>query len=351
MIEDAAIGSPVVQSYVAVPGLSSGWTKSAHGIYLADNLQAWESGGNGQMDPSAFRIGDTMYLLYCAHNGSLVQLGLASCHVDDYPDGLVRYAGNPFFTCNQQPGVDNYIVAGAHIIVMPDGSGRLYYHGNAGAGDQGCVATCSAANMPLGPWTPYAGNPIIPKGAAGTWNAGYVHVMSVVPPQSVDPVDGSLDGYWHMMVGGGDATGNLWNGGHYLSTDGITWHEDPRNPVCVPTGVPGDFDSWGVHPLGKVYVVNGLYYVLYQGYDNANWLPGIWCGRDLAHLKRQAGGPLLPLGGAGEPDHGSIEGMSIYWDRETGRADMWSCGSRAFTGGMGGGGGIDYRLMLATSTP
>jgi hypothetical protein len=337
------------QTFVDVPNLR-GFEKSPHGIYLATDLQAWESGGNGQMDPSVTRDGDTMHLLYCAHNGAKVQIGLASCAVADYPNGLVRYAGNPILPANQQAGVDNNIVAGSTMMRMADGSGIMFYHANAGAGDQGCVATCSAVNYPFGPWTPYAGNPVVPKGAAGTWNAGYVHIYTIIPPRSVDPVDGSLDGYWHILAGGGDVTGDIWKGGHYISSDAFTWHADPRNPVCLPTGVGGDFDSYGVHPLGRPRVVNGLYYVLYQGYDHANWVTGMWCSRDLHSFARDPHGQLLQLGAVGESDHGSIEGADIYWDRAVGRADHWYCGSDAFQGGQGGGGGSNYRLMLATST-
>jgi hypothetical protein len=180
-------------------------------------------------------------------------------------------------------------------------------------------------------------------GATGEWDEGFIHNEIIIPPWE------GPDAHWHMVYGGGDATGNIWHGGHALSDDGLVWSKDPRNPVFGP-GNAGTFESRGVHPVGQVVKIGSLYHVIYQGYNNTTWAIGVAGTYDFVNYTRSPLNPLLSVGAPGAWDAGSIENPGVVYNPATGIVDMFYVAPPSF-GGNGLGGGEHYKFGLARSTP
>lgn len=302
--------------------------------------QTWE--GTNQQDPKIIKIGSIYYMFYAAESGGHLNIGYATSSDAEYPYTWHKYSGNPVLTYNEQPGVDNTLVSAPLVIPMQDGSYRMYYHGYNGTNDVAAVAMATAGGFP-NTWTKYSGNPILNVGAPGSWDEKYIHDEIIIPSWN------SPDGFWHMMYGGGDTTGNIWRGGHATSTDGLSWTKDSLNPVFTQ-GPSGAFDSYGVHPVGQVIKVGSVYYMPYQGYDNNTWRIGVATTTDFVHFSKSPSNPLLIEGVSGAWDGGSVENPGVVYNAASGTLDLFYVSPTAFNGNGVGGAVGGYKIGLARAT-
>jgi hypothetical protein len=100
-----------------------------------------------------------------------------------------------------------------------------------------------------------------------------------------------------------------WPGDVCLSTssDGITWHKDPHNPIL--THQP---DGWERSNIGtpSLWFEEGVWYLFYHGFDGSKVQVGLASGASLSALQRHPQNPLLRTT-VGAWDAGTVGKRSI----------------------------------------
>lgn len=179
-------------------------------------------------------------------------------------------------------------------------------------------------------WSFYAGNPVIPLGAGGTWDAVHTHNPSVLY------VSGTYYMYFNgaKMVGG-DESSQI---GLATSTDGLTWTPNGGNPITglqVPTG---GYDVY-LPTVIKDGSVWKMWYT-YNGYtEGKNRIFYATSNNGLAWTIQNSGAPVLPLGGAGSDDE--YGGWAPCVIKEGSTYYMWYSGSTS---------AYLYQVIYATSS-
>jgi hypothetical protein len=175
--------------------------------------------------------------------------------------------------------------------VIRDATGfKMYYAGYDGTR----FALGLATSMDGITWTKHPSNPIIPGGAAGTWNYD-VRQASVV-------VQG---GTFHMWLDARSSSGE-WSIGYATSLDGINWSIDAASPIMTK-GAVGTFEETGVGEPVVVYDGNA-YHMLYTGYAPPGLTGRIGYARSTDGLAwlRSPSNPVLNLGPSGTWDDAHV---------------------------------------------
>lgn len=287
---------------------------------------AWES--SEHQECTVVKEGSTYYLFYAGGNGSHVELGVMSTSVSNYPSGWSRLnGGNPVLTFGGQPGIDDVNVSSPYVVKMQDGSWRFYYQAWPGVAQRsvGCVAMCAAANFPVGPWTKYASNPVLPIGTSGTWCGDGIRLIDPMPPWV------SGDSVWHCMVAGYNANGHatgvgVWQAGHATSPDGLAWTVD-ASPCLPPQGVWGTgWEAGWTYPF--ILCKDGSQYVVVYSGTNASygtgsyWTPGFATASSPAGPWTRHPDPILSAGSPGAWDENGASFTSLV-SRSDGTLDAW----------------------------
>ncbi len=307
----------------------SQWSKHTGGPVL-EASQEWEH--NNIEDGSTIKVNDTYYRFYCAgltYNNSIWGIGYATATAEGFPKVWKKYARNPLFGNN---GADEQAPAAPRVIQMPNGSFRMYYHSWNGKTDIGRMAVASKAGFP-NTWT--RTKKIILAPDPMSWDNEQIQTQDFIPPWAPTP-----DGLWHMFYGG--YNGKNWRGGHATSVDGINWNKDSANPI-LPLG-NHSWDEQGALPLGWT-LIDGTYYITYQGYDGDKWRIGFMTTRDFKHFDRKAT-PILEEGFSGSWDSSGIEGVDIYNEPSLGRLIMFYVAAHAVNSSQVGN--DQYRMGFAT---
>jgi len=103
----------------------------------------------------------------------------------------------------------------------------------------------------------YAGNPILTKGAAGSFDAKYIFSPNVLYVNST----------YHMWYQGMDGTTSAV--GYATSPDGITWTKYAGNPVLQPDPSPSAFDAYRI-TSPRVHYDGQRFHMLYLGRSSSN---------------------------------------------------------------------------------
>jgi predicted GH43/DUF377 family glycosyl hydrolase len=134
-------------------------------------------------------------------------------------------------------------------------------HHREAATSPGAAVTRSATGLPrwaIGPFTRYAGNPIltppVDPSPTNSWEW----------PEAFNPSVVVVDGVFHMLYRGA-ASGNFSSIGAATSTDGHHFTEAPDNPV-ITRSLPSE--SHGVEDP-RMYYLAGRYYAFFTGYNGS----------------------------------------------------------------------------------
>jgi hypothetical protein len=295
---------------------------------------AWEHANNA--DPFVTKYNGVFYLFY----SSIPDVGVQTTPEASYPLGPWTKSATAILLHGQQPGVDDSFVFAPVVFQLPSGTWRMYYSAHNGTLLQLCLAEAPAVT---GPWTPYAGNPVMRAGAPGTFDYPIASAQCVHPPWN------SPDGLWHAYEGG-STDGNDWKLGHWFSTDGIAWQRDLANPFYVG-GPAGSFDSYCVFPGSGIFLHNGLYYLPYQGFDWYSWRLGFLTSPDLWHWTPYAGNPIQIETFTGGWGPGTCEMVNAYHDPANGILDLWTANAQIISeGAPSGQSDSGYRIGVSRST-
>jgi len=194
--------------------------------------------------------GSTYYMWYTGYDGTNTRIGYATS-----PDSITwtKYAGNPVLDLGSSGSWDDMFVEGPSVIF--DGNNyHMWYTGGAGPN----TFPIGYATSPDGiNWTKYAGNPVLPIAAAGSWDYPRAHAPDVI-------FDGEK---YHMWYSGGSQI-FAWRIGYATSLNGITWTKYHDNPV-VDVGAAGSWDSqWVGFARVLLDTVNSQYKMWYRGNDS-----------------------------------------------------------------------------------
>ncbi len=149
--------------------------------------------------------------------------------------------------------------------IIHDSSGyKLYYFGDTLPGGTNlkpsALAGFGVATSPDGiTWTKYAGNPILSRGGAGTWEQSWIESPAVIWD--------SANSQYLMWYSGVDTT--TWKIGIGMATspDGFAWTKRVGNPVISPGAIGSYDDMWAAVPA--VIRPDGVYYEMwYSGLNS-----------------------------------------------------------------------------------
>jgi predicted GH43/DUF377 family glycosyl hydrolase len=290
------------------------WTKLAGNPVLNTGASsAWDD--QWVFGPSVILDGTTYKMWYTSYSAAskTYKIGYATS-----PDGLVwtKQGSTPVL----QPGAAGTWDANgvSYPMVIKDGSTYKMWYTGTDASKIGQVGYAISTNGTE--WTKYASNPVLNVGASGSWDSGYVGMVSVVKV-------GTTYKLWYR---GSSATGGAI--GYATSPNGWAWSKyDP-----AITGGSGGWDTTPYHP--EVIFDGMVYHMWYSGCNQAEDLcqEGYATSPDGAQWTRK--GMVLPQGTAGTGDDGSADHASVLQVGST--LKMWYSGFD----------GASYRIGYASTT-
>jgi len=147
------------------------------------------------------------------------------------------------------------------------------------------------------PWVKYAGNPVLTKGAAGSWDSlGLRDPNMMIESNGYMAIEGGL---MVMYYSGYKSAAPHYERqiGRATSPDGITWTKYASNPVLGP-GAGGTWDEFGVQAANVIKRGVGDYIMIYSGVDDDwsdadSWGIGIATSADGLSWTRSVGNPVL----------------------------------------------------------
>ena len=188
-------------------------------------------------------------------------------------------------------------------IILKDSKWWLYHSGQNSTGLDLIGLHISADESLQGPWTDYAGNPIITPGADGEWDSkGVAH-------PSVLAVGNEI---WIYYTG---YNGVEWSIGLAKSNDGLAFTKYYKNPV-LKMGDVLDWDSGGVtHP--SVIADGENYYLAYRGWDSdttdIHSQIGLCVSKDGYAWNKLENNPVLMFGKNGEWDENGLLAPRLWY--------------------------------------
>lgn len=173
---------------------------------------------------------------------------------------------NPVFSGSGGSNWDAGTVKDPHLL-SAQSQLLLYYTGYNAAGTigQSGVAT-PATSWNNTPWTRYSGNPVIPVGGGGAWDA-----YSIIFPFVVYDVNekNPAQVYKAWYTGYASNGAQPYIGYAYASNPFGPFTKSASNPVLSP-GVGGSLDALGVVAPTVVWSA-GTWYLFYEGFQNASF--------------------------------------------------------------------------------
>lgn len=201
--------------------------------------------------------------------------------------------------------------------VLKEGSTyKMWYTGQDAAG----VGRVGYATSPDGiVWTKSLNNPVLNVGSAGSWDAVYAGMASVIKV-------GSTYQLWYR--GGSTSGGAI---GYATSADGLNWAK-------VGIGISGGSGSWDDTPYHPEVLFDGTaYHMWYSGCNLAGDLCQVGYATSTNGAQWTRRGLVLPQGSAGTWDDGSTDHAAVLL--VGGTLKMWYSGYH----------GLTYRIGLASA--
>ncbi|MEW6033651.1 MAG: hypothetical protein AB1603_02215 [Chloroflexota bacterium] len=251
-------GSGHMEIGMATSGAPHGpWQKSALNPILSLGPEgAWDDSCVDR--PRVVKFGETYYMYFEGQQrvenrpgGWPWRIGLATARSPEGP--WVKHLANPMVDIGG-PGEWDHTGIYLGSAVERDGRYYLWYSGFSGTLDQYGGIGLATAPRPDGPWTKYAGNPVLLPGPKGAWNWFGIQEPMVV----------YRDGLFHMWVAGNQGDDPWYSDiGYYYSRDGVQWLTSVDNPV-LSRGGEGEWDHINVsEPFA--YIEGDVIYLYYMG--------------------------------------------------------------------------------------
>lgn len=210
---------------------SDGMNWTVHGAVLAPAADETRVGG-----PSVIKDDSTYKMWYCSRDATTwtrIRYATSTDGINWTVQGTALEKGSP-------GSWDSQMVREPWVI--KDGSTyKMWYSGTAAWPVFKIGYATSSDGIT---WTKHASNPVF-TGTPSGWDAFQVYAPSVV----VDP-----SGVYHMFFSGTDTSmSQRWSTGRATSSDGVTWIEDPLNPLLIPDGTDDSADYVSAMDDGGVW--------------------------------------------------------------------------------------------------
>jgi predicted GH43/DUF377 family glycosyl hydrolase len=243
------------------------------------------------------------------------------------PDGpLSRYAGNPLLSKGATGSYDQLKIGPRAILREAPNVWKMWYEAVPG-GNQSTTAYATSSDGLV--WTKYAGNPIMSPSVAWEGSGGANHEDS---PTAILKEDGIYKLWYHGISNTTRAIG------YAESRDGLAWTKYAGNPVLTP-GPNGAWDADTVCEP-RVVRVGAQYYMFYTHCAGSHGI-GLATSSDGKSWTKYAGNPVLTVGAGAVWDNQQVSWGEVYYDGQ--RFFMWYPGRKnTDTGG--------FSLGVATST-
>ena len=189
-----------------------------------------------------------------------------------------KYAGNPVLT-RGDAGSWDAVAVGSPTIIYDGTLYHLWYNGNDGSGTyMGYASSTDKINWEKHP------DPILDKGANGSWDDLYILHPTVY-------FDGATYHMWYT----GRANGGVSQIGYATSPDSINWTKYSENPVLTP-GTPGSWDDQNVNNP-EVLFIDSVYHMWYGGFDGSVEQTGHATSVDGITWEKDELNPVIKVGG------------------------------------------------------
>lgn len=278
------------------------WTKNPNPVLIPGSPGTWS---DYSLWPSCILYdGSTYHKWYGGYDEIYARIGYATS-----PDGITwtEYAGNPVLDVGPAGSWNDESVEVPYVLF--DGSTyHMWYSGYDGTNSSIGYATSTDGIT----WTPYAGNPIMVKGPAGSWAETSIWSPCV-------RFDGST---YHMWFTGWNASAFICIG-YATSADGMIWTEYADNPVLIPD--VGNWDKQRVE-VPDVLFDGSVYHMWFTGGNTTSWWEwriGYATSSDGIQWTKYAGNPVLNVGAAGSWDDQWVGFARVLLDTTTSEYKMW----------------------------
>ena len=212
---------------------------------------------------------------------------------DGFPGPFTKSASNPVLNTGTSPSWDEMGVYSPSVL-WSDGTYRMWFSGTDASFTSAIGYATSANGID---WTKWVTNPVLTKGAPGTWEATSVGFANVIP-------DGGGFKMWYTGT-----SGSIRRVGYATSPDGITWTKYPGNPV-VEVGAIGSWDASRVsNPT--VTKVGSTYHMWYSSPISPAGGIGHATSPDGINWTKDSGNPVIP-GGSGTWDDTLFAPFVLY---------------------------------------
>lgn len=268
LLEPSVLQDPATGLYrMWFTSLAHGWgTRGCVSTAISPDGKEWSvfvrnpvlrPGGTDAWDYAFIYAGEVVqtaagYSMYYSgmNSSGVIAIGLATS-----ADGTTwkKYAGNPVLTVGPAGAWDQDKVAYARV--QYDGAVyRMWYTGWRGGSGRAGLATSPDGVT----WTKYPGNPILPAGGPGTWDAAFVGPAAVAF---------SGGRYTMLYYGSSDPYSDFARIGVAWSQDGVSWTKHVANPVIGR----GETGSWDDRQLGggSLLFVDNEFRFYYTGASTA----------------------------------------------------------------------------------
>ncbi len=221
------------------------------GIVLPPTPGEWDSKSTAA--PIVWKEEDRYYMLY---QGWSDGTGPRIFGLAESEDGLhwTKYDRNPVMKPSKGTWDQNGLECGT--LLKMDGEYWLFY---TGFGAEGKARIGLAKSKDLKSWTKYEKNPILDVSSSGSFDSNGAAFPSIVK--------GTKE---YKMIYGGYAPNSM-QLGMATSTDGITWHKYPHNPVLRQRGwfAEPECELWdaGIE-VHQIFAVGDFYVMFYEGLGN-----------------------------------------------------------------------------------
>jgi len=217
---------------------------------------SWDD--NFVTDAEVLVVGDEYWMFYVGHDGTTERIGLAFS-----ADGVVwrKHEGNPILTESAEGWDRHHVIQPTVVRLRPDR--WLMWFGSYGGEIENHQVGLATSTDGLH-WHKHLGNPVFGLGAAGEWDCGAAFGPDVT----------QIGDTFHMLYAGGPRPG-VYDIGHAFSTDGVTWHRSPQNPV-VRRGPEGAFDCLRLGVPCLLSLGGDAYRVYYSGHNGKTYV-GVAC--------------------------------------------------------------------------
>lgn len=194
---------------------------------------------------------------------------------------FVKYKNNPVL--KGTPGTWDGQSVRQNGLNKIDNTYYLFYSGEPALGERWQIGLATSQDMIH--WTKYSGNPIVPRGAEGSWDSFFTMYGKVI----------EKDGLYYMIYMGADGAIGSYNMqlGLAISSDLHHWEKFEASPI-LKKGGPREWDSLGAWDHSILFYKR-RYYLTYGGnalIDGQGSL-GIATSEDLMHWSKYPGNPVV----------------------------------------------------------